>query len=192
MQKKNWEIVGIRQEVIDGLPRIYLKSFSHDENDYLNEWMAYALRYAKENNDSGEIGILLDVQEWSNYDIVIGTRNKVSFNTQKMKMCLKTQKNRYILIHNHPNNKIFSDRDIFNFCKMEAVMGMIVVGNQGSIYAIIKKDNFDKFCLIEQYEKELTENRQVHDREFVLQKTLEKYQDVAGFEFAGGNENVKW
>ena len=52
--------------------------------------------------------------------------------------------------------------------------------------------SFDKFCLIEQYEKELTENRQVHDREFVLQKTLEKYQDVAGFEFAGGNENVKW
>lgn len=173
----------INQDTIDSLERIFLDGLTEEENRFINEWIAYTLQYAKTVNDSCEVGIMLDMEEWCNYDIVLGSKSSVSFNTDKMKRCFEEYANRLILIHNHPSDAIFSDRDIFNFCKAEAVHMLIVAGNRGSIYVIRKCENFNKYLLIDYYSIETERVNGQKSRAEILEQTLVKYQQEIGIEY---------
>lgn len=97
----------IRQEIIDNLPEISIMGMNAIENEYVNGWIKYALQYAKDYNNSNEVGIMLDKSDWDIYDIVVGTENYVRYNISGE---LEEGNSSLILIHNHPSNHIFSKR----------------------------------------------------------------------------------
>lgn len=173
----------IEQHIIDDLAKIYLNTFSKEENIFINEMIKYTLQYAQTENNSSEVGIMLDIVDWNHYDVVCGTYKSVKFNTDKMRKALDECNNQLILIHNHPSNKIFSDKDIFNFCKATAVNMLIVVGNKGSIYIVRKKEQFDKYKLIEYYSMETDKNKDKLPRNMIIEQTLKIYHDEIGIEF---------
>ena len=170
----------IRQEVIDNLAKIFIIGMDADENEYVNAWIKYALQYAKDYNDSNEVGIMLDKSNWDIYDIVVGTENYVRYN---MPEYLEERSGNLILIHNHPSNHIFSDRDIFNFCKTQTVNALIVAGNMGNVYFLQKMQKFDKYKMIEYYSKETERNKSVWSRERILDHVLQEYQSILNIRY---------
>lgn len=179
----------IEQKVIDNLPYVNMKGMSEDENRYVNEWIKYALQYAKDENDSNEVGVMLDKAEWNHYDTVLGNEKSVKYNTEKMKKWLDEGNDNIILIHNHPSNKIFSDKDIFNFCKMDAVNTIIVAGNKGNIYLLQKLEGFDKYKLIQYYSDSIIREGRF-PREKILESTLENNESELRVKFV--KEAISW
>lgn len=165
----------IRQEIIDNLPEISIMGMNAIENDYVNGWIKYALQYAKDYNNSNEVGIMLNKSNWNIYDIVVGKENYVKYNIPE---CKEERNGNLILIHNHPSNHIFSDRDIYNFCKTQAVNVLIAAGNKGSIYALQELRKFDKYKTVECYLKETDKNKSIWSREKILDHVLHEYQSV--------------
>lgn len=170
----------IRQEIIDNLPEISIMGMNAIENEYVNGWIKYALQYAKDYNNSNEVGIMLDKSDWDIYDIVVGTENYVRYNISGE---LEEGNSSLILIHNHPSNHIFSDRDIFNFFKTKAVNTLIVVGNRGNIYFLQKLQKFDEYKMIEYYSKEIEKNKYVWSREKILDHVLQENQSVLNIRY---------
>lgn len=69
-----------------------------------------------------------------------------------------------VVIHSHPNDETFSGKDIEIFISSADIDAMTVVGNNGSVYAIVKTPDFDgfiargKYIELEKQLKELEEN----------------------------------
>lgn len=49
----------------------------------------------------------------------------------------------YLSIHNHPSGGMFSERDVRRFCSNSYEKIMIVIGNNGRMYALEKEPNFN-------------------------------------------------
>lgn len=173
----------IEQDTIDHLPTVHIDGLSDDENRYVNEWVKYLLQYAKDNNQSNEVGIMLDKANWGNYDIVIGTERQIRFNTEKMLKWQDEGNDNLILIHNHPSDTIFSERDIFNFCKTQAVNTLIAAGNRGTIYLLQKLDGFNKFRFIQCYADAVEKGRDKSDKKQLLENTLQLCQNRLNVKF---------
>jgi hypothetical protein len=173
----------IEQITIDNLPFVMVNGLSDDENRYVNEWIKYALQYAKDYNNSDEVGVILNMSNWEDYDMVLGNEYHVVFNTDKMREWFDKGNNNLILIHNHPSNHIFSDKDIFNFCKTVAVNTIIVIGNKGTVYLLQKLNGFDKYKLIQYYSDLTYKNKLNFSRGKILELTLEEYQSALNIKF---------
>lgn len=141
----------IDQKILDNLPFIQINSLSLEENAFVNNWIKYLLYYAKNYNNSNEVGVILDITNWENTDIVLGYEHHVKFNTDKMIKWLDEGNDNLIIIHNHPSNNIFSEKDLLNFCMTQSINTMIVAGNKGTIYFVQKLNGFNKFKVIMNY-----------------------------------------
>lgn len=133
----------IRADVIKNMPSIEMSSFSTEENNYINDWIKYLMQFSMENNRSLEVGVLLDRVKMGEYELVTGSYNSVVFNTDRAQRWFRRYDRGVILIHTHPSNKTFSERDLINFARMSAIGIMIAVCNNGNVYIIEKHEGFD-------------------------------------------------
>ena len=173
----------IAQNVIDNLPIIRLEGITQDENRFVNDWLKFALQYAKDCNNSNEVGVMLDKTDWNNFDYVCGTKDKVIFNTDKMVKWQDKGNNNLVFIHTHPSNSIFSNKDFYNFCRTISLNTLIVVGNKGTVYMIQKLDGFDKYKVIQYYSESTRLNKHKFSRRKLLELTLITYQDKLNIKF---------
>lgn len=107
-----------------------------------------------------EAGILLDTHSLrymdnSNVDEYIGNvywiidgkiprRVRIEDNLNAYRKMVNSYKNQLILMHNHPSTGTFSGEDLKSFCAQESIYAMTVVGNDGSVYILIKGAYFDR------------------------------------------------
>lgn len=93
------------------------------------------LTKAAEYEDGTEVGMLCDM-DGNKISVKIGEEGKG-------KVWIPTTKSDYITIHNHPDGQIFSGQDLMNFFERGNLLGMNVVGNDGTIYSVFKTDDYD-------------------------------------------------
>lgn len=104
-----------------------------------------ALRLNLENNtDMMEVGIMIDLHTWE-YWVIPGKPGKVDlkYNKDAYSAFIKANKNQLMFIHNHPSTGTFSGQDLQYFCNNIQFYIVDVVGNDGKIYTLRKKVNFD-------------------------------------------------
>lgn len=168
----------IQQTIIDNLPSIHIDGISKNEDIFVNNLIKHALQYAKDYNNSNEVGILVDKNDWHNCDKVLGTVNHVVFNTDKMNKWLDTGNDNLILIHNHPGNTCFSERDLLRFCRTEAINTIIAVGNKGTIYLAQKLSKFDKQQVLSTYFNLKKTYEDEYDESQIVEMSLKKYRST--------------
>lgn len=49
----------------------------------------------------------------------------------------------YVSIHNHPSGKTISQKDVRKYIKDDSCIGLVVVGNQGSVYTMSKSKDYN-------------------------------------------------
>jgi len=173
----------ITQSIIDNIKPINISSFNQDENDYINEWIKVLLEFSMDENNSYEVGVILDTLDWAQYDKVKGKEHSVKFDTDKMRAWLQNYNDRLILIHNHPSDKTFSERDLLNFARTKSIHMLIVVGNKGSIYTLRKLTNFDKLQFAKQLSKVLSFYKGKMAKHQIIRSMLNKYDSKLGYEY---------
>jgi hypothetical protein len=124
---------------IRAVPNLGLKFLSADENEIITKYIKLVLSRAGLENNSNEVGLLIDSFDYSNLVWYRGTETGIrtgqwlrNFNGDQEHM------GRYIFIHNHPNNSGFSFRDIRSLLITDAIFLVIAVQNNGSLHVLCK------------------------------------------------------
>lgn len=111
----------------------------------LNEYTKYLLDVAMNYNESNECGLLLDIANIEQYRLFKGTETKVTLNFDFKILfnyeSLESLSNRFVFIHNHPNNTSFSYQDIKSFIYNDFIYLAIVVQNNGVANVLMKLSN---------------------------------------------------
>lgn len=149
-QKNRRRPITITEIAIDKVPQTHIFGFDTMQNQYIQSLHKLALKEAKQLNErcltnEMEVGILVDIHSWD-YTVIRGRRPcevNIKNEAEALKMLLQSRKNQLMFIHNHPSTGTFSGEDFKTFCMNKSLYIMSVVGNDGSVYLLIKNYDFD-------------------------------------------------
>ena len=143
----------ISQENIDAVKNVVIPGFEYDEIEKIGDMHKRLLKRAMQKNCSNEVGMLVNLQDWS--DIMIdGTENGITLRENKAahELLCSAPKDSLLFFHNHPRNSCFSEIDLESFMTSDSILMMSVVCNSGKMYFLIKSDTFDKFAALTYYD----------------------------------------
>ncbi len=173
----------ISDEVINRVRCASIYEFDEEELLYIQQLHKKLLKHSKEKNNNNEVGILVDISDWS--DILIkGNENSISMRHNpdaKLKMEY-APKNSLLFLHNHPRNTCFSEIDLSSFLTADPIYMMSVIGNNGRQFFLIKMEYFDKVCALEYYDELFEKSEGSSVKEFL--RTCRK----VGLRFIYGGE----
>lgn len=156
----------IDDKSIDSVKNINISGFDGEELEKICSLHKKLLRCAMLKNKSNEVGMLVDLKDWSEI-IVYGTENGITLKTDRSAHALicTAPKNSLLFFHNHPRNSCFSEVDLESFLTSDAIMMMSVVCNSGRLYYLLKLKDFDKHAALTYYDTiyERTENGSVQE-----------------------------
>lgn len=138
---------------LDNIKRIDIPDFDDEESEIIKELHKKLLKRSMNKNDSNEVGMLVNLQDWTNI-MINGTENGVTLKKDKAasNLICTAPKNSLLFFHNHPKNSCFSEKDLESFMISDAIKMMSVVCNNGRLYYLIKMDTFDKCEALMHYE----------------------------------------
>jgi len=144
LQKRKTKLT-ITQESIDRVKLIDLDYFDHDECIIIQNLHKELLRLSMRNNDSNEVGILVNLCDWSHI-VIYGVENGITIkNVPCAKELMTTApKNSLLFFHNHPNCSVISEKDLESFLISDSILMISVVCNNGRLYFLTKTEFFEK------------------------------------------------
>ncbi len=143
-QKRRNRPIEITKIAISKVSKVKLSGFTEEENLFIQEQHKRLLSISKEENHSGEVGILIDIIEWNTW-VILGNANRIETknNPQAYKAMETSRKNTMMFLHNHPSTGTFSGVDFKTFCQTDSLYAMTVVGNDGGVKILTKLPGFD-------------------------------------------------
>ncbi len=182
LQKRKTKLI-ITQNDIDHVKLINLDYFDHDECVIIQNLHKELLRLSQRNNDSNEVGILVNLCNWS-HTVIYGVENGITLrNVPYAKELITTApKNSLLFFHNHPNCSIFSEKDLESFLTSDSILMISVVCNNGRLYFLIKTEFFEKEQAMIYYESVFDSPESGSIKEFI--RTCKK----VGLHFKYGGE----
>jgi hypothetical protein len=158
----------ISKNIISNLHVVKIDGFDEKEILKINDIQKELLSKSKNNNNSDEVGILLNLIDWT-YVTIYGNSKGISLGTNsEAKFLLYTApRNSLLFFHNHPKNSIFSERDIETFLTADGIMMVSVVCNNGRQFFLIKEKDFDKNFALQYYEMIFNSSNNGNVREFL-------------------------
>ena len=123
-------------------------------------------------NMSKEVAILMD-ENMNEFPHVLGTEEDVDLN-------ITGRSRAKYVVHNHPNNSSFSNRDISWFVKNKNVKYFSIAKNNGLVETLIRTDSFNESILkveyerlVKKYKNDIEKNKQ-KGYSMVVEKLLQK------------------
>lgn len=153
-QKNRNRPVKITRIAISKIPDVRLPGFNTEETSFIQKQHKRLLEEAMLNNNSCEVGILLDIITWNTW-VILGEGNKVEIrdDPEAYRRLKFSGKNTLMFMHNHPGTGTFSGADFKVFCQNESLYMMTVVGNDGSVRVLMKKAEFEKDSALLYYDQ---------------------------------------
>ena len=144
-QTKHDKPIKISDIAINKVPCTHIAGFTGEQNKFIQERHKEILIIARElcekyRNYEMEAIILVNAHTWD-YWVVKGKEpgNADIADNLEAKEALQTNsKNSLLLLHNHPSAGTFSGTDFVTFCFNASLYLMTVVGNDGTVYVLIK------------------------------------------------------
>jgi hypothetical protein len=154
---KKENITIITDEIIESITKT--KLFNDNEMD-TRLWNLHKdlLRESKNRNKCKEVGVIWNLRKLEQIVCVHGIDNGVDFrkNDEANDLLNSPYKNSIVVLHNHPRNGLFSDRDIASFIKYDSIYAMTVVCNDGTIYTMSKTSEFNGNAILEYYNQNIS------------------------------------
>lgn len=142
-KKRNHKIY-ITDTAIDKVGKVNLSDFSQEQIDDMQIKHKDLLRLAKEKNNSNEVLLIDDLNLKSEVQI-FGDEFVVSpaQNPFAVSVIGNAKSRSLIYMHNHPSTNNFSVADLDTFICEGAIKAMSVVTNQGEVYILNKKSEYE-------------------------------------------------
>lgn len=126
-----------------------------EKDALIQQYNIEALREAKEKNNNDEVAILIDIVSEGKIGLVHGSQFNVGLEVQPdCYHALHTAEYQSLaILHNHPGLSYFSYDDLGYFVQFPSIKATTVVTNQGKVWSISKKENYDDEIVFNLYEE---------------------------------------
>ena len=149
-QKNRNRAIQITDIAIDKVPKKRIPGFDDEQNAYIRRMHKLILAEAQKlnflyNTNEMEVGALVDIYSWESW-LIKGVRPReveIKNNMDAYKRLVGGYKNQLMFIHNHPSTGTFSGEDFKMFCYHSSLYMMSVVGNDSTVYLLIKTFEFN-------------------------------------------------
>ena len=198
-QKNRNRAIGITDIAITKVPKSHVFGFNNEQNSYIQELHKELLIEAQKLNKEYrtnlmEVGILLDIHTWE-YCVINGEKKcsvDIRNSSEAFQMLTNARKNQLMMMHNHPSTGTFSGEDFKTFCNNDALYMMSVVGNDATVYILVKTKNFDKKVLFEyaQVAQKFYEKGYKHNNGTMAMKYILKNASKYGIEYKKGRKRL--
>jgi hypothetical protein len=167
-QHKRTTKLVITDHEIDAVKKVELPGFDAEENVKIQELHKKLLTRAKNKNNSNEVGMLVNLRDWSDV-MVDGTEEGVTLKGKQKayELLCTAPKNSLLFFHNHPKNSLFSEKDLESFMISDAIWMMSVVCNNGRLYFLIKTDKYNREKALVYYEHIFENGKKNSVQEFI-------------------------
>ena len=157
-QKNRNRAINITDIAIDKVPRTHIPGFSNEQNEFIQNKHKELLREAQKLNKSNkskkmEVGILIDIHTWDSW-IIHGNKEcevEMKNNPKALEKLTSGSRNSKMFMHNHPSTETFSCEDFKTFCNNDTLYMMSVIGNDASVYILIKDEKFSAELALKEY-----------------------------------------
>ncbi len=130
-------ITPITDNAISKVPKISVDGFTDEQNTFIQNHHKDLLKYARDNNDNKEVAFVFR-KDLTDRTIFIGSDDVIDFGNG-----LDGKGDNLFIMHNHPRNSSFSDRDIKFIISDENVKTISIVKNNGNVEFLTKTSIYD-------------------------------------------------
>lgn len=99
------------------------------------------LKLVMNNGSNCEFVILIDLVTGRSY-VEQGEALHISLSEEMRQILDQAEEKTFAVLHNHPNNSIFSFEDMGSFVGYDSIYILTAIGNNGDIYALTKQGGF--------------------------------------------------
>lgn len=125
----------VADSAIENIPNIIIDGYTEEQCKFIQSQHCELLEFAREKNDSKEVAFVFD-GNLNNRKEFLGTDDSLDFGSSLFE-------NNSVVMHNHPRNSSFSDRDIRFIIDNENVKVLTIVKNNGHIETLTKTDTYN-------------------------------------------------
>lgn len=137
-EAKRKEIIPISEKAISDVPEVKISGYTDEQCKTIQEQHKELLRYARGNNDSGEVAFVFR-EGLTDRKIVVGTDTEIDLGR-----CTEGNGFNQFIMHNHPRGSSFSKMDIGEWVGHDEIRSMSIIKNNGCVEIITKNSSFDK------------------------------------------------
>lgn len=167
-EAKRKEIIPISERAISDVPEVKISGYTDEQCKTIQEQHKELLRYARDNNDSGEVAFVFR-DGLTDRKIVVGTDAEIDLG----RSTVGNGFNQFVM-HNHPRGSSFSLLDVTEFLGNRGIKTISIVKNNGNVELLTKLGNIDpkESGLI------LSRLLKKHDTDKAIEKFLEKEEGI--------------
>lgn len=167
-EAKRKEIIPISERAISDVPEVKISGYTDEQCKTIQEQHKELLRYARDNNDGGEVAFVFR-EGLSDRKIVVGTDTEINLGQSTVGNGF----NQFVM-HNHPRGSSFSLLDVTEFLGNRGIKTISIVKNNGNVELLTKLGNIDpkESGLI------LSRLLKKHDTDKAIEKFLEKEEGI--------------
>lgn len=161
----------ITDSAIENVPKVEITGFTEEQNTVIQAQHKELLKYARVNNENKEVAFVFR-KDLTDRAIFVGEDDEIEFGNK-----LNGKGTDLFVMHNHPRNKGYSDKDIRFFITNDDVKSFSIVKNNGEVEIITKTNGWDVekvksiyFRAIKKYIKSGTEDEIDSAVQYILKK----------------------
>ncbi len=134
-EKANKPITAITDQSIKSVPVVEVPGYSYEESMIIQQQHKELLDFSRENNNNGECSFTFR-EGFSDRKRFIGTDDSVDFGSDGL------NGSNIFVMHNHPRNSSYSDRDVRFLLDNENIRALSIVKNNGHVEVLVKNQDF--------------------------------------------------
>ena len=134
-EKANRPITAITDQSIKSVPVVEVPGYSYEESMIIQQQHKELLDFSRENNNNGECSFTFR-KGFSDRKRFIGTDDSVDFGSDGL------NGSNIFVMHNHPRNSSYSDRDVRFLLDNENIRALSIVKNNGHVEVLVKNQDF--------------------------------------------------
>ena len=141
--KERFKKVMITDVAISKVPKIKYRDLTDKQNDALYEIAQIVLLRAKEENNSDEVAITIDLDDLDGKQgFQKGDEHEVLIGSDPDSYHLLMTGSNVAIVHNHPSTQTLSLQDVNLFLSNASIRVIVVVSNQGTVHYLRKDKDY--------------------------------------------------
>lgn len=129
-------ITEITDKAVEKVPNVKIHGYTDEQCRFIQEQHKDLLRYSHDNNENKEVAFVFD-NSLTNRKEFLGEDDRLDFGNE-------LYGNELFVMHNHPRNSSYSDRDIRFIVDNDNIKSLSIIKNNGNVEVLTKTNIYDK------------------------------------------------
>lgn len=129
-------VTKITDKAVESVPNVKIQGYTDEQCEFIQNQHKELLRYSRDNNENKEVAFVFD-NSFAKRKEFLGDDDRLDFGNE-------LYGNELFVMHNHPRNSSYSDRDIRFIVGNDNVKSLSIIKNNGNVEVLTKTNIYDK------------------------------------------------